>query len=70
MSFPSPAAGSRFLPAVTDTVYRVVSDEAISVIVKFAKPDLARQLLAADGKLFRKRTLKGQESDVLHPRFR
>ncbi len=59
MSFPSPAAGSRFLPDVTDTVYRVVSDEAISVIVKFAKPDLAGQLLAADGKLFRKRTLKG-----------
>ena len=39
MSFPSPAAGSRFLPAVTDTVYGAVLDVCILVIVKIIKPD-------------------------------
>jgi len=39
MSFQSPAAASRFLPAVTDTVYRLILGECISTIAKFAKHD-------------------------------
>ena len=70
MSFPSPAAGSRFLPAVTDTVYRVVSDEAVSVIVKFAKPDLAGRSCLNMENSFGSDALKGLKSDVLYPRFR